>query len=169
VAGGQELGRRLSFFDKLSLPRGLNSSGFHTQILCAYPFSPYVPHAQPISPSSINHSDNIQIAVQIVKRRTVRLSPVSCHFLILTPKHLHQSLFWNTVSLCSSLTAMTDQVPHPYTAAAAAADDYSTVCVDVGILRLRNEDIIFWSERCWHARPNFDVFSLFVPAVSITK
>jgi hypothetical protein len=47
-----------------------------------------VPNAPPISSSSINHSDNIKLAVQIVKRRTVQLSPVPCHFLTLTPKYL---------------------------------------------------------------------------------
>jgi hypothetical protein len=61
-----------------------------SKIPFALPFSPYVPHAQPISPSSINHSDNIKLAIQIVKRRTVQLSPVPCHFLNLTPKYLHQ-------------------------------------------------------------------------------
>ena len=42
----------------------------------------------------------------------MQFSPVSCSCLALMPKYLPSKVFWNTLSLCSSLNVR-DQVPHP--------------------------------------------------------
>ena len=63
------------------LPRGLLPLCFPTKVLyfCS---PPYVLHAPPIS-SSLDHSNNIQIAVPIMKLLVMQFSPFSCYFLFL--------------------------------------------------------------------------------------
>ena len=52
---------------------------------CVHFPSPLTCHMpNPPRPPLFNHSDNIQIALQIVKRRTVQLSPVPCHYATCT-------------------------------------------------------------------------------------
>jgi hypothetical protein len=69
----------------------------HSKTPRPFPFSHTCHMPSPSRPPLFNHSDNIQLAVQIVMRRTVQWSPVPCHLLTLTSKYLHYS---RTLAAC---------------------------------------------------------------------
>jgi hypothetical protein len=48
-----------------------------------------------------------------MKLLIMQFSPTSCHFIFFGPNILFNTLFSNTLSLCSSLNVR-DQVTHPY-------------------------------------------------------
>jgi hypothetical protein len=61
----------------------------------------------------LDQTNNIWWSVQVMKLLIMQSSPDSHHLPPLGPNILLSTLFPNTLSLCSSLSA-TDQVSHPY-------------------------------------------------------
>jgi hypothetical protein len=57
---------------------------------------PYVLHAPPIPSSSLGHSNNIQIAVPIMKLLAMQFSPFSCYFLFLLPSSFLSAILSDT-------------------------------------------------------------------------
>ena len=76
-------------------------------------FPPYIPHAPPILLFLIFHLSNIWWAVRIIKLLLKHSSPFPFYLVLPRLLILLSSLFSNTLSLCSCLSA-SDQVSHPY-------------------------------------------------------
>jgi hypothetical protein len=96
----------------LGLSSCLFSSGFRTNNLHAYFFSPFVLCALPISSSLLHHSNYTWRRVQVMKLLIMHPSPPSCNFIRLR-QNILSTLFSNTLSLCSFLNVR-NQVSHPY-------------------------------------------------------
>jgi hypothetical protein len=89
------------------LPSGL-LSGFSTKILYAVSFPPYMLHALLIS-SSLSSSFYLNL-VKSYKLWSSSLHNILHPVTMSTPlsPYIHSNLFWNTVSLCSSLPLMSE-------------------------------------------------------------
>jgi hypothetical protein len=85
----------------LGLPNVLIPSHFPTNILHALIFTPFMLHALPCYPPSLNHSIYTWKRVQVMKFLVMQVSPISCHVIS------------NTITLSSSFN-IRDQVSRPY-------------------------------------------------------
>jgi hypothetical protein len=79
----------LSIRLRLVLPSGVFPSGFSTNTLYAFLFSPFVLHALPISSSLTYHS--VWRGVQVMKLLIMQFSPTSCHFVSLRSEYSPQA------------------------------------------------------------------------------
>jgi hypothetical protein len=72
-----------------------------------------------------------------MKLLIMQLSPTSCHFILFGPNILLNTLFSNTLSLCSSLNVR-DQVSCPYE---TTGKKYNFVCSNFYVFRQQMREV----------------------------
>jgi hypothetical protein len=115
-----------------------------------------MPHALPISSSLTYHSNYNGWRVQVMKLLIMQFPSVSLY-----SKYSPQHLFWNTLSLCSSLNVR-DGVSHPYRTSGKIIVLYILIFMFLD----RREDKRFWTE-WWQALPKFNPLNFFLNQVLI--
>jgi hypothetical protein len=95
----------------IGLASNICPSGFFTNTFYAFFFSHMFHMLSSPHPSWFDHINSNWWGVQLTKLFILQFPPVSCYFLLRSPKYLPQHPIFNTLSLCSSFI-MCSEVSH---------------------------------------------------------